>query len=613
MPLADAEYPQPPASHARRTLPRTSLSDLATLNTQTEAGRDGSIESYPFKPPLPSATTEKLRLKQSDPPASTQGMSELLHRDQPPANFTPRPVRGASSPLTTFSRPTLVVDSRQNQTPPLINPVAMRLGVRQRVKTMYIHTGPPSSGQSKSRGVGEMVVPSEVPHPVSSAIRPLPVAGNSATSSTSAPYKHSYEIGFGDVIPKIVPPMHNSDNRTVETGHQRGIWNAVLCEPPSHVTPSSPCYSTSSEPFPRGIPSPVDGGSAESTLMGQQTYPWMGEFAGNDVVQISSESTVTPTRRERPNIKPLPQRPVQAPIHQAHQYVAPEPLPLPPYPLPSSDVPPITTPATASVSASHTQLPLPKPVPQPPALASFFAPGPLRSIPSDDDSDGGSNEGGTLWAISDNTGSTVGKWPKIPQSDRRKSLPRLFLDPPQVQAHKPSGSTTLPQVPQFMPLEYPPTNRRPPKPQTKPLNSLRTSAFDEDFRPPAEEMYERLGDFFPGHDLDDPVIEASSCGTSPTFAEVAQPFPTPSGRKRKKSIRVVANEHKRRLDRTSSRVSSANDANMLRKRSTKLWGNKVEEVTADRINNLSSALSTPPESPSEPKRAFQKGVPGYLD
>ncbi|KAF9646117.1 kinase-like protein [Thelephora ganbajun] len=132
----------------------------------------------------------------------------------------------------------------------------------------------------------------------------------------------------------------------------------------------------------------------------------------------------------------------------------------------------------------------------------------------------------------------------------------------------------------------------------------RISVFNEDFRPPAEEMYERLGDFFPGHDLDEPVIEASSGGTSPTSAEAAQPFPTPDRRKHKKSIRVVANEHKRKLDRTS-RITSANNANMLRKRSTKLWGSKVEEVTAEQVKNASSALSTPAESPSEPKPIFK--------
>ena len=135
--------------------------------------------------------------------------------------------------------------------------------------------------------------------------------------------------------------------------------------------------------------------------------------------------------------------------------------------------------------------------------------------------------------------------------------------------------------------------------------------FNEDFRPPAEEMYERLGDFFPEHDLDEPVIEASSGGTSPTSAEAIQPLPTPDRRKHKKSIRVVANEHKRKLDRTS-RITSVNNANMLRKRSTKLWGSKVEEVTAEQVKNAASALSTPAEPPLEPKRAFQRKSSGLF-
>ena len=376
-------------------------------------------------------------------------------------------------------------------------------------------------------------------------------------------YNHSCETGFNNVIPlKIVPPTPNSDNRTAETGHQRGFGNAVLREPPSPATPSSPRYSLSSEPSPENIANPVDGGSAESTLKGQQRYPWMGEFAAN--------SSVMPTRKERPCIKPLPQRPTQAPIHQAPPYVAPAHSPLLPYPLHPSDVSPITTSTTASVSASHTQLP----VPHPPALASFSAPCPPRSIPFDDDSDSGSSEGAGIWDISDNTYSMVGVWPTTPQSDRRKSLPP----------------------------EHRPINRRPPKSQTKPLSFFGTSVFNEDFRPPAEEMYERLGDFFPGYDLDEPVIEDSSGGTSPTPAEAVRSFTAPNGRKQRKSIRVIANEHKRELDRTS-RVSSTNDANMLRKRSTKLWGSKVEEVTNDQIRGLSSVLSTPAEPPSELKRA----------
>lgn len=441
-----------------------------------------------------------------------------------------------------------------------------------------------------------------------------PEANNQSRSPPSAlsphPYRYNYETGFGSIIPKIIPPTPNSNDRVVESGYERGIGNSVLREPPSPATPSSPRYSASSEPSPGGTTSPADVGSAESTLKGQQRYPWMSDF-NSTVMQVPSDSTLMPTRKERPDIKPLPQRPAPTPIHQAHPYVLPPPLPLPPYSLPSPDVPPITTPTTASTSSSHTQLPGNKLVPQPPTLTSLPTPGPLKSPPSDDDSDSGSNAGGTLWAISDNTASTLGTWQTTPQSDRRKSLPRLVVDPgaPQHQQQKSSGLSPLPQLPPFMPPEYPPALRRPPKPQTKSQNSFnvhqnnRISVFNEDFRPPAEEMYERLGDFFPEHDLDEPVIEASSGGTSPTSAEAAQPFPTPDRRKHKKSIRVVANEHKRKLDRTS-RIASANNANMLRKRSTKLWGSKVEEVTAEQVKNASSALSTPAESPSEPKRAF---------
>lgn len=497
--------------------------------------------------------------------------------------------------------------------------------------------------------------------PVSSTTRPLPVAGNSATSSnsitgslgsfspsnephprprsamgtppqTSARIQsptnqpelnnqtrpppstlspHSYRY---NVIPKIIPPTSNCDDRAIEIPYERGIGTNVLREPPSPATPSSPRYSASSEPSPGGIISPVDVSSAESTLKGQQRFPRTSDFAGSStLMQVPSESTLMPTRKERPDIKPLPQRPAAAPIHQARSHAPPLPLPLPPYPHPPPDVP-MTTPTSASMSASHTQPPIHKPIPQPPAPASLPIPGLLKPSPSDDDSDSGSNAGGTLWAISDDTNSTLRTWQTTPQSDRRKSLPRLVVNPgvPQHQQQKSPGLVPLPQVPPFMPPEYPPPTRRPPKPPTKPQSSYnmhpnnRISVFNEDFRPPAEEMYERLGDFFPEHDLDEPVIEASSGGTSPTSAEAAQLIPTPDRRKPKKSIRVVANEHKRKLDRTS-RITSANNANMLRKRSTKLWGSKVEEVTVEQMKNA-SALPTPAESPSEPKRALARVI-----
>src|ERR1700761_8657544 len=78
-------------------------------------------------------------------------------------------------------------------------------------------------------------------------------------------------------------------------------------------------------------------------------------------------------------------------------------------------------------------------------------------------------------------------------------------------------------------------------------------------RPPPEDVYERLDDFFPEHDLDEPVIEAMSGGTSPTSTDQMIPVPAPpaptvadKGRIHgKKSIRLVAQERRRYIAQTS--------------------------------------------------------------
>lgn len=135
-------------------------------------------------------------------------------------------------------------------------------------------------------------------------------------------------------------------------------------------------------------------------------------------------------------------------------------------------------------------------------------------------------------------------------------------------------------------------------------------------RPPPEDVYERLEEFFPEHDLDKPLIEASSGGTSPTAADtspvLAPPVPVPSDKttriKGKKSIRLVAQEHKKLIDRTS-RGDSSSYSNVLRKRSTKLWGSKVEEVTTAQAKVYGS--STLPESSPGGSSTF-KWVRGEL-
>ena len=146
----------------------------------------------------------------------------------------------------------------------------------------------------------------------------------------------------------------------------------------------------------------------------------------------------------------------------------------------------------------------------------------------------------------------------------------------------PSNFTVPDYVPQLQSQQLQSQHRlRDPRP--RPPRDGHKSTFEEytwAHRPPPEDVYDRLEEFFPEHDLDKPVIEANSGGTSPTAADPSHGI-APNDRERinnvrgKKSIRIVAEEHKKRLDRTSRAESSY--GNLLR-RSTKLWGGHVEEV-----------------------------------
>ncbi|RXW11207.1 hypothetical protein EST38_g14648, partial [Candolleomyces aberdarensis] len=78
----------------------------------------------------------------------------------------------------------------------------------------------------------------------------------------------------------------------------------------------------------------------------------------------------------------------------------------------------------------------------------------------------------------------------------------------------------------------------------------------------------------------------------------------------KKSIRVVAQEHKRRITDRSSKVDIAYNTNaMLRKRNTKLWGSRLEEVGKTQMKG--TPPSTISESPSGGPFTF-KWVRGEL-
>lgn len=190
-------------------------------------------------------------------------------------------------------------------------------------------------------------------------------------------------------------------------------------------------------------------------------------------------------------------------------------------------------------------------------------------------------------------------------------------------SRSPYGSAGIP--PNFPPPNFPP----PPPPPIQTSNRRKTdksgrSNRDSQFikagestwapRPPPEEITERLDSFFPNHDLDEPLIDSSSGGSSPTAAEPpVRGFQGSSADKEKKfrhkkSIRVVAAEGKKKIDR-SSKSDSSTVSTMLRRRNTKLWGSKLEEVTNFPLPNVPPV----PESPTHlnPKPIF-KWVRGEL-
>ena len=129
-------------------------------------------------------------------------------------------------------------------------------------------------------------------------------------------------------------------------------------------------------------------------------------------------------------------------------------------------------------------------------------------------------------------------------------------------------------------------------------------------RPSAEDVFERLQEFFPDHDIDKPVFDplqvkggVPSSLPSPT-TEVIQPIPAAVSQlkdnkyRHRKSIRFVAEEGKKALEKArSAKEPTARAAALARKRSTKLWGRKVEEVTP---GQMQQDIPPIPESPTAP-------------
>ena len=136
------------------------------------------------------------------------------------------------------------------------------------------------------------------------------------------------------------------------------------------------------------------------------------------------------------------------------------------------------------------------------------------------------------------------------------------------------------------------------------------------FRPPPEQLYEYIDEFFPKHDLDKPVLESSTIPESPSgdispqsettteTESVLGPLPLqstaemPRATRHKKSIRVVAQDRKRLLERVEKAeqdkppVAANNRTSLARRRSTRLWGGQVLEMTPGTEATAASSSST---------------------
>ncbi|GAA5894988.1 uncharacterized protein JCM6883_002283 [Sporobolomyces salmoneus] len=143
-------------------------------------------------------------------------------------------------------------------------------------------------------------------------------------------------------------------------------------------------------------------------------------------------------------------------------------------------------------------------------------------------------------------------------------------------------------------------------------------------RPPVETVLENLDVFFPEHDLDKPVFDlptptpsTPSTGSSPvreappsrtTRTGSAGTVGGPLGYR--KSIRVVAQDRKRMLQKAGNNVARAVSglgSNLLRRRSTKLFGARIEEVTSAQMKNINAIKETSDDDPDNFSYKWIKG------
>ena len=110
------------------------------------------------------------------------------------------------------------------------------------------------------------------------------------------------------------------------------------------------------------------------------------------------------------------------------------------------------------------------------------------------------------------------------------------------------------------------------------------------FRPPAEDVYERLEEFFPKIDLDKPVVAPVLDAVAEQPAQPTETIHTPAQNSKqtrphgfnkadlRKSIRFVAEGRKKHLSKIAPAVKQQGSS-LERKRSSSMWGHKLVEVT----------------------------------
>lgn len=494
---------------------------------------------------------------------------------------------------------TSIAKSYEGTRGPLPSPTAPHIPARPSGPPNYPLPPPPSVSSPAFVGYA---VPNQEPYP-----RPHSSLGNDPSASSTSLYQPSR--------PTLSP---NSDHLSPDTTYR------PLVPVPSHTHSASSSYRDEYHPVPSFGPRP----QPRSDRSHLEAY---GLTSGT-----SSRGTRTPPRS--PVTSKPPGSDVREPIQKpAVEAAGPVRRTLSSLPLQEDETPSSTESTirredmsrfmdmlenSGSGSGPPTIVPQRPPpssttdtrTPTPPKsfdpsthFPSHSSVGTLISVNSDDSD---SDAGGTIWAKAP---------PKLPiNHTNRPVLPPIDTDssPGSQNQPLPRDNSKIPvnfppppaYVPDTPPLRAPRRNNV----NAKKLQDQRISRFDNNFevtwapRPPPEEVFERLEEYFPEHDIDEPVIDMPSGGTSPTSAEPNQPLPVEKQKFRhKKSIRLVAEEHKKRIDRRSRMEPAANANNALRKRNTKLWGSRLEEVpTHDQAMLPTQPGSASDSSPGTAKREY---------